>query len=318
MNILLTGGAGFIGSNLAEKLLLEGNQVTVIDNFDSFYSKEIKLSNIKSALENANYTFVEGDITNSGDFSRVKPQKIDAIVHLAAKAGVRPSIQNPNAYMHTNIVGTQNLLEFAKDHHIKQFVFASSSSVYGMNKNIPWHESDLSIEPISPYAVTKITGELMGKVYSSLYGIRFIALRLFAVYGPRQRPDLAIHKFVRMIHRGEPIPFFGDGSTMRDYTYIDDIVAGIIGAIRYEKTNYEIVNLGNNAPISLSGLLEIIENVVGKEAKLNKLSEQPGDVPITFADIEKATELFGYRPSTALDEGVTKFYQWMLEHIEKQ
>jgi UDP-glucuronate 4-epimerase len=235
----------------------------------------------------------------------------DAIIHLAAKAGVRPSIQDPVAYQQTNVEGTQHLLEFARARGIKQFVFASSSSVYGVNPRVPWREDDAVLQPISPYASTKVSGELLGHVYAHLFGIRFLALRFFTVYGPRQRPDLAIHKFAKLLLAGQPLPFYGDGSTRRDYTYIDDIVAGIIGALHYTATPYEVINLGNNQTVSLAELVAALETAFGKKAVLDRQPDQPGDVPQTWADIGKAGRLLGYRPTTTLADGLTKFAAWL-------
>lgn len=234
----------------------------------------------------------------------------DAIIHLAAKAGVRPSIEDPVGYQRANVIATQNLLEFAKEQGIKQFVFASSSSVYGVNPNVPWSEAHNVSGPISPYASTKVSCELLGHVYSHLYGIRFLGLRFFTVYGPRQRPDLAINKFVRLIEAGEPIPVFGDGSTRRDYTFVADTVTGILGALHYDKTNYEVVNLGNDQTVTLSEMISTIEEVVGKKAIINRLPQQPGDVPQTWADVSKAGRLFDYKPTTSFKRGVEKFVQW--------
>ncbi|PXA03690.1 epimerase [Coraliomargarita sinensis] len=237
-------------------------------------------------------------------------ETFDAIIHLAAKAGVRPSIQDPAGYQRANVIATQNLLEFAKEEGIKQFVFASSSSVYGVNPNVPWREDDYVLQPISPYASTKVSCELLGHVYNHLYGIRFLGLRFFTVFGPRQRPDLAINKFIRLIDAGEPIPVFGDGSTRRDYTFVADAVDGILGALHYDKTGYEIVNLGNDRTVTLSQLIETIEDVVGKKAVIDRRPEQPGDVPQTWADVTKARQLFDYAPSTRFRDGVSEFYDW--------
>lgn len=245
----------------------------------------------------------------------VGKEPVDAIIHLAAKAGVRPSIEDPVGYQRANVIATQNLLEFAKDEGIKQFVFASSSSVYGVNPNVPWSEKHDVSGPISPYASTKVSCELLGHVYSHLYGIRFLGLRFFTVYGPRQRPDLAINKFVRLIEAGEPIPVFGDGSTRRDYTYIEDIVEGIIGSLYYDKTPYEVINLGNDQTVTLSEMIETIEEVVGKSAIIDRQSEQPGDVPQTWADVSKAKKMFGYEPSTTFKQGVEKFVHWRSEQL---
>ena len=309
--ILVTGGAGFIGSTLIESLLKEGHQIIAVDNFDGFYARDTKNKNIKSFIDNPAVTFIEADIREDALYDKLDLVDIDVIVHLAAKAGVRPSIADPLIYQDVNVRGTQNLLEYARRKKITQFVFASSSSVYGVNRNIPWSENDFVLKPISPYASTKVSGELLGHAYSHLFGIRFIALRFFTVYGPKQRPDLAIHKFAKAILNEEPITVFGDGSTKRDYTYIDDIVNGIKGAIHYNKTMYEVVNLGNNNMISLSEMIEILEDVFEKKAIIHRMPEQPGDVPVTFATLEKAKELFGYEAGIAFREGIIKFKNWI-------
>ncbi len=310
-HIIVTGGAGFIGSHVVEYLLKNDYLVTVVDNYDSFYPKETKQKNLSAVVSHPNLIFHELDIADANAIDLHLTESYQAIIHLAAKAGVRPSIENPIAYQRTNVTGTQNLLEFARKKSIQQFVFASSSSVYGINKNIPWVESDGLLNPISPYASTKISGELLGHVYSHLYGIRFIGLRFFTVFGPRQRPDLAIHAFCKKILNNETIPFFGDGNTQRDYTYVDDIVTGIIGALNYDKTNYEIINLGNSHAVSLAELVNTLEVVLDKKAIINKLPEQPGDVPITFSNIGKAKELINYSPTTSLKDGVIKFKEWL-------
>ncbi len=310
-HIIVTGGAGFIGSHVVEYLLKNDYRVTVVDNYDSFYPKETKQKNLSAVINHPNLIFHELDIVDANAIDLHLTETYQAIIHLAAKAGVRPSIENPIAYQQTNVAGTQNLLEFARKKSIQQFVFASSSSVYGINKNIPWRESDGLLNPISPYASTKISGELLGHVYSHLYGIRFIGLRFFTVFGPRQRPDLAIHAFSKKILNDETIPFFGDGNTQRDYTFIDDIVQGIIGALNYEKTNYEIINLGNSQAVSLAELVSTLETVFEKKAIINKLPEQPGDVPITFSDISKAKNLINYLPTTSLKDGVIRFKEWL-------
>ena len=312
--ILVTGGAGFIGSTLVESLLKEKCKVTVVDNFDSFYSKKIKEKNIAKFIQHPDINFIEADIQSHGLYENLLSEiDVDVIVHLAAKAGVRPSIADPLSYQNVNVRGTQNLLEFARKRKIGQFVFASSSSVYGINDNTPWSEDDYVLKPISPYASTKVSGELLGHVYSHLFGIRFLALRFFTVYGPRQRPDLAIHKFASAILAGEPITMFGDGSTKRDYTYIDDIVNGINGAINYKETMYEVVNLGNSQMVSLSEMINVLEQVFGKSAIINNAEEQAGDVPITFADTAKAKRLFNYEAKTDFPDGILKFKNWILE-----
>ncbi len=309
MNILLTGCAGFIGSHLLERLLSDGHTVVGVDNFDPFYSRAIKNQNLEH-IDSEHFELIEADLADLPTYAKIEflfeGQSIDAIIHLAAKAGVRPSIEDPVGYQRANVIATQYLLEFAKKHAIKQFVFASSSSVYGVNPNVPWREDDFVLEPISPYASTKVSGELMGHVYSKLFGIRFLALRFFTVYGPRQRPDLAINKFVRLISEGKPIPVFGDGSTRRDYTYIDDIVEGIIGALHYEKSDYEIFNLGNDQTITLAEMIKVIEEVLGKTAIIDRQPEQPGDVPQTWADISKSKEELNFNPKIQLKTGIRR------------
>ena len=311
MHALITGGAGFIGSHLVDSLLRDGHRVTVVDNFDPFYPRQIKERNISEHRRNGAWRLIEADLRDSA-IAKQLVGDYDVIVHLAAKAGVRPSIENPMAYQEVNVAGTQNLLEFARSAGIKRFVFASSSSVYGVNPRVPWSEDDHVLEPISPYASTKVSGELLGHVYSHLYGISFIALRFFTVYGPRQRPDLAIHKFAKMIRAGEPIPVFGDGSTRRDYTFIDDIVGGIRAAMAW-RGSYEIVNLGNNRTLSLSEMIAGLEVAIGREAIIRRLPEQPGDVPQTWANVSKAQRVLGYVPGTAYADGVQKFCQWLIE-----
>ena len=260
---IVTGGAGFIGSHLVDRLVAEGWEVSVIDNFDSFYDESIKRLNISGFIKNPKVRLLEIDIRDYDALEKAFPDQYDVIVHLAAKAGVRPSIKDPVLYQSVNVLGTQNLLELSKKRSIKQFVFASSSSVYGVNPEVPWSEDDYVLQPISPYASSKISGELLGHVYTKLYDMRFLALRFFTVCGPRQRPDLAIHKFARKIMQGEPIPVFGDGSTRRDYTYVKDTVSGILGAIHYKGSDYEIINLGNNRTITLSEMIETIETSFG-------------------------------------------------------
>jgi UDP-glucuronate 4-epimerase len=319
MHILVTGGAGFIGSNLIRTLFQTnpGIKITCIDNFDPFYDADLKQFNIKDFKGNPDFHFLYNDIalTSPEELCELIPEQVDAIVHIAAKAGVRPSIQNPLAYQQTNIIGLQYLLDFANQKNIKQFVFASSSSVYGVNDHYPWKEDD-QLMPISPYAMTKLSGEMLGHVYSKLYNIRFIALRFFTVYGPSQRPDLAIHKFTKAILASEPITMYGDGSTSRDYTYVDDTVQGIIAAIYYDKSGFEIINLGNNYSISLKELIVAIEEVTGKKTVIEQYPEQQGDVPKTFADINKAKELLGYNPQTSLKDGLKKFYDWFKQNEE--
>lgn len=310
-SVLITGGAGFIGSHLSESLLTDGYRVSVIDNFDPYYDRQHKERNLSILKAFPDFRFVEADIRNAEALEvlfAADPPEI--IVHLAAKAGVRPSVKKPLVFQEVNVTGTQNLLETARKFGVKQFVFASSSSVYGVNPNVPWRESDYVLQPISPYASTKVSGELMGHVYSKLYGIRFLAVRLFTVYGPRQRPDLAIHKFIGRMLRGEKIPVFGDGSTRRDYTFVGDIVAGIRLAMQYDQSPYEIFNLGNNHTVSLAEMIETLEKTLGIKAGIDRQPMQPGDVPQTYADLEKSRRLLGYAPKTSFPEGVAAFAEW--------
>jgi UDP-glucuronate 4-epimerase len=310
MHLLLTGGAGFIGSHLLDRLVDAGNEVTVVDNFDPFYAETMKRANIARHIDQSRFHLIEADIRDPAALASLSA-RFDVIVHLAAKAGVRPSIADPIGYQATNVQGTLNLLELAREREIRQFVFASSSSVYGVNPRVPWREDDPVLLPISPYASTKVSAELMGHVYSKLYGIRFIALRFFTVYGPRQRPDLAIHKFARLIREGRPIPFFGDGETRRDYTYVDDIVSGVTAAIGYDASDYEVINLGNNRTVSLGEMVATLQEVLGAEAVLERLPMQPGDVPQTWADLSRAERLLGYEPATGFREGVERFADWL-------
>lgn len=313
MHVLLTGGAGFIGSHLAEKLLENGHQVSCVDNFDDFYPRSIKEQNIAGALKHPAYTLHEVDIRDFEALKAVWLKKVDVIVHLAAKAGVRPSIQDPVSYQEVNVTGTQHLLELAREYGIQQFIFASSSSVYGKNPHVPWKEADAVLQPISPYASTKVSGELLGHVYSHLYDIRFLAMRFFTVYGPRQRPDLAIHKFLKRMYEGKAIQQYGDGSTRRDYTYIEDIVSGLMAAIHYEDSMYEIFNLGNNQTVTLKELIEAIEVASGIKAKIEYAPEQPGDVRQTWADVEKSHQLLGYQAKIHLSAGLQEFSNWFFK-----
>lgn len=310
--ILVTGGAGFIGSHLVDFLLAEGVwQVVVVDNFNEFYTPEIKRANIAAHLENPNFTVHATDICSSTNLEEIFAENsFDVIVHLAALAGVRPSLADPKSYTETNVNGTLNLLELAKTYNVKQFVFGSSSSVYGINANIPFSEEDKISQPISPYAATKAAGELLCHTFSHLYDIRTICLRFFTVYGARQRPDLAIHKFAKLISEDKPIQMFGDGKSRRDYTYVDDIVQGIRAAIDYDRSQYEIFNLGESQTIELSELIELLEKSLGKKAIIEQHEMQPGDVPITFADISKARQLLNYNPTTKIEDGIPKFIEW--------
>jgi UDP-glucuronate 4-epimerase len=311
MRILITGVAGFIGSSLAEYLLKENHTIIGIDNFDNFYSKKIKLQNLETCLSNKNFTFIEDDVCNKNLYSNKALNQIEVIVHLAAKAGVRPSIDSPEAYFQSNAIGTVELLEFARKSNIKKFILASSSSVYGKNTNSPWNEN-AELMPISPYAASKVAAENICKVYSHLYNLPIVTLRFFTVYGPKQRPDLAIHKFIRKIYNGEEIELFGNGNTYRDYTFIEDIIQGISSSIFSEqiKNNYSTFNLGNSEQVSLSELIQEIEKVTGKQAKINYLPEQAGDVKSTFADISYSMQVLTYSPKTKIKDGLAKFNEW--------
>lgn len=311
---LITGAAGFIGSHLADKLLNEGNKVIVVDNFCDFYNPEIKENNVKHNLSNPNYKLYRADIRDRNELAKVfNENKIDVVIHLAAMAGVRPSIDNPIYYQEVNCVGTQNILEEMKLHNIKKLVMASSSSVYGNCKEVPFKENMIVDFAISPYAATKKANEVMTHVYHKLFDFNVIMLRFFTVFGPRQRPDLAINKFTRLMLNNEPIPMFGDGTTSRDYTYIDDIVDGIIKSCNYVENNkdvYEILNLGNSSPVSLKEMINTIADVLGKTPNIQELPMQPGDVERTFADISKAKKLIGYNPKTSFKEGIESFIDW--------
>ncbi len=311
-NILVTGGAGFIGSHLIESLLGEGGCVTVVDDFNDFYAPELKRANVSAHLANPNFRLYEIDICDAENLAKVfAANQFDAIVHLAARAGVRPSLSHPKLYAETNINGTLNLLELARQFKVKQFVFGSSSSVYGNNRKIPFSEDDKIFQPISPYAATKAAGELLCHTYSHLYDIRCVCLRFFTVYGARQRPDLAIRKFSQSILEGKPIQLFGDGTTRRDYTYVDDIIQGVRAAINYTGNDFEIFNLGESQTVELKRLIELLEENLGKRAIIERKPMQAGDVAQTFADISKARKLLGYNPQTKIEEGIKRFSDWI-------
>ncbi len=313
MKFLVTGGAGFIGSHLVERLLAGGHRVICLDNFDEFYDPALKRRNLRRALQDPKFRLLEGDLREERILKRIfEEEEIDIVAHLAARAGVRPSIQSPLLYAEVNIHGTLNLLEACRQHHVGRLVFASSSSVYGNNPKIPFSERDPVDNPISPYAATKKAGELICHTYHHLYGIHIACLRYFTVYGPRQRPEMAIHQFTRRIHEGKKITLFGDGSSRRDYTYIDDAVAGTLGALM-EAQGYELYNIGEAQTISLLELIQTIEERVGKKAHIEYLPPQPGDVERTYADIRKASERLGYRPQTKIREGIDRFVHWYLE-----
>ena len=309
MRILVTGGAGFIGSHLVEKLLAAGHDVAILDDFNDFYDPQIKRENVSAVSKDVAIHHV--DLRDSAAVRNVfHREKFEAIAHLAARAGIRPSIQYPQLYYDTNVTGTLHLLDAARVTGVQRFIFASSSSVYGISKTIPFSEDQHLTQTLSPYAATKIAGEFLCSTYSYLYQMRVVALRYFTVYGPRQRPDLAIHQFTRKILANEPIDQFGDGTTRRDYTYIDDIIQGVVAALKYDGAMWDIFNLGENETVQLKDLIEAIEAAVGRKAKINQLPEQPGDVPLTCADISKARRLLGYNPTTNLRNGLPKFVEW--------
>lgn len=310
----ITGGAGFIGSSLSEELIKQGNKVIAIDNFCDFYNPKIKEYNIKKLLENKNFKLYRKDIRDRQALKEIFDENnIDIVMHLAAMAGVRPSIENPILYQEVNCMGTQNILETMKEHNVKNLVMASSSSVYGNCKEVPFREDMVVDFAISPYAATKKANEVMTHVYHKLFNMNVIMLRFFTVYGPKQRPDLAINKFTRLMLNNEEIPMFGDGTTSRDYTYIDDIVDGIIKSCNYvleNKNVYEILNIGNSSPTSLKEMINTIAKVLEVEPKIKQLPMQPGDVDRTYADVSKARNLIGYEPKTSFEEGIRKFINW--------
>jgi UDP-glucuronate 4-epimerase len=318
-NILVTGGAGFIGSHLVDRLLAEGEwRVCVVDDFNDFYAPSVKRENVREHMKSASYRLYEADIRERLRLEDIfREERFDCIVHLAARAGVRPSLSEPMLYMETNINGTLNLLELAREHGVKQFVFGSSSSVYGINAKVPFSEEDPIRQPISPYAATKAAGELVCHTYSHLYGIRCVCLRFFTVYGARQRPDLAIHKFAKLITEGRAIPVFGDGTTRRDYTYIDDIIAGVRAAIDFDASDYEVFNLGESQTVELNKLIALLEKELDRHALVDRQPMQPGDVPQTFADVTKARRLLGYNPQTKIEDGIKRFVEWFHHQREK-
>jgi len=311
MRFLITGGAGFIGSHIVDKLLSSGENVVVIDNFNPYYDPEIKWKNISNAQENPNFKLLEGDILDKDLLNDIFSSfDIDILVHMAAQAGVRGSIKNPELYTKVNVLGTLNLLEMCKKYKIKKMVFGSSSSIYG-NSEVPFSENNKVDEPISPYAATKKGAELLCYNYYHLYKIPITCLRFFTVYGPRQRPEMAIHKFTRLMNNNELIPIYGDGSSSRDYTYITDILDGIKSAIKKD-LGFEIINLGSSDPIKLLDLVNLIQEKMGKKAKLSFLPPQSGDVERTYADVSKAEKLLGYSSKVSIEEGIEKFVKWYL------
>ena len=318
LRILLTGGAGFIGSHLAETLLQRGHQLSIVDNLDDFYSLDRKRANLDEIRRKGDFEFAEVDICHFQALREtMRRSRPDVIIHLAARAGVRPSIEQPLLYERVNVAGTANLLEAAREFGVRRFIFGSSSSVYGATAKVPFREDDTGLHPISPYAATKLAGELFCYTYAHLYSMTAICLRFFTVYGPRQRPDLAIHKFTALIEAGKPIPVFGDGSMGRDYTYVDDTVAGILASLEYEPPSgaapFDIFNIGNSHPVKLGELIECLESSTGRQAIREQKPLQPGDVPLTWANLDKSCRLLGYRPQIPLREGLKRFVAWYRE-----
>ncbi len=317
MQVLVTGGAGFIGSHICERLLSRGDQVIIVDELNDFYSPSIKKENLADIKKHGNYQFYQVDICNKEQMKEIFiKEKPDSIIHLAARAGVRPSLSQPILYEQVNVIGTIHLLELCREMSVKNFVFASSSSVYGINSKLPFSETDPINQPISPYATTKRSGELLAFNYSHLYNLPITCLRFFTVYGPRQRPEMGIHKFTRKIFNGEPIEIYGSGESRRDYTYIDDIVTGVINALDRVK-QFAIYNLGESSPINLSDLVLTIEQAIGKKAIIKHLPEQPGDVPVTFADISLAKTELDFNPKTDIKTGISYFVDWYKEKFIK-
>ncbi|MBW8864486.1 MAG: SDR family NAD(P)-dependent oxidoreductase [Verrucomicrobia bacterium] len=311
MNFLVTGGAGFIGSHVCERLLLDGHSVWAFDELNDFYDPQLKRANIRSIQTLAKpFEFIQGDICAARALGELFAAiKFDQVIHLAARAGVRPSLDHPALYQRVNVEGTVNLLEAARQHGVKKVTLASSSSVYGVNAKVPFSESDPIFSAISPYAASKLACEALGHTYHHVYKMDVAMVRFFTVYGPRQRPDLAIHKFTSLIDAGKPIPVFGDGSTARDHTYISDIVDGVIACTKMH-IGYEIFNLGESQIIKLSELIALIEKALGKNAVIDRQPLQPGDVPITYADISKARERLGYQPQVKVEKGIPLFVDW--------
>jgi UDP-glucuronate 4-epimerase len=314
--ILVTGGAGFIGSHLCERLVSDGVKVICLDNFDTFYDPSIKIKNTEAIRKKFPDLFelVTGDIRDREQLDKMfQKNRFDFVVHLAARAGVRPSLAEPLLYQDVNIRGTIALLEACKEHGMQHFIFASSSSVYGENQRVPFSEKDLDIQPISPYGATKRAGEILCYSYHHLYGINIACIRIFTAYGPRQRPEMAIHKFTRLIDQGENIPIYGDGSSRRDYTYIDDLIDGILTVIQYHK-GFEIYNLGESQTTSLKELIQLIEEAFGKKANIQMQEFQPGDVSVTYANITKAKRMLKYHPKVKMKEGIRRFVEWYKEN----
>lgn len=312
-SILVTGSAGFIGSHLTDRLLAQGCRVVAVDNFNDFYDPALKRRNLQAALAHPDFTLIEADIRDrEAVFAAFAQHRPRAVVHLAAMAGVRPSIENPALYTSVNLDGTVHLLDAAVAHQTQRFILASSSSVYGNNEKVPFAEDDPVDHPISPYAATKKATELLAHTYWHLHRLPVFCLRFFTVFGPRQRPDLAIAKFLRLVSEGKPIPMFGDGSTSRDYTYVDDIVSGVLAAIE-RCDRYRIYNLGGSEPITLRDMISVVEKVVGKAAKIERLPMQSGDVTRTWADLARSRAELGYQPQTSIEAGIARQWKWMRE-----
>jgi UDP-glucuronate 4-epimerase len=313
MNVLVTGGAGFIGSHVVEALLDRGERVSVIDDFNDFYDPQVKRRNAAPFVRRVR--MVEADICDAAPLRDLfQQERFDTIVHLAARAGVRPSLAQPRLYTQVNVLGTQNLLELAREFGARKFIFGSSSSVYGVNESVPFREDAAVLKPISPYAATKLAAEALCHVYHHLYGLEMVCLRFFTVYGPRQRPYLAIHKFTSAIWRGQPVDVYGDGRTRRDYTHIEDIVQGVLAGLD-RQLRFEVVNLGESRTVELRELVQLIEKAVGKKAQIRQLPVQPGDVPITYADISKARRLLGYNPRVSIEDGIPRFVDWFRKQV---
>jgi UDP-glucuronate 4-epimerase len=311
MNFLVTGGAGFIGSHVCERLLRAGHHVSILDDLNSFYSPAIKRRNLEEiTASGGSIQFIEGDLADRAKVDAVfAGTRFDQVIHLAARAGVRPSLQEPALYQRVNVEGTVNILEAARLSQVPKVTIASSSSVYGINSQVPFSEADPITTPISPYAASKLACEALGHVYHHVYGLDIIMLRFFTVYGPRQRPDLAIHKFAQLISQGKPIPVFGDGSSARDYTYVDDTVDGIMAATQH-RFGYAVFNLGESQTVTLSRLIELLEQALGRKAIIDRHGAQPGDVPITYANIDKARSQLGYNPQVKIEAGISRFVEW--------
>ncbi|MCX6884196.1 MAG: SDR family NAD(P)-dependent oxidoreductase [Verrucomicrobia bacterium] len=311
MNILVTGGAGFIGSHVCERLLHCGHEVWAFDDLNPFYDPQLKRQNLEEIRSLGRpFEFVHGDLCDAAGLDRLfAGTRFDQVIHLAARAGVRPSLEQPALYQRVNVEGTVNLLESARKNGVGKVTIASSSSVYGVNSKVPFEEKDPIFQAISPYAASKLACEALGHVYHHLYGMDVAMLRFFTVYGPRQRPDLAIHKFARLIRAGKPIPVFGDGSTARDYTYVEDTLSGILACTEHQ-FGFEIFNLGESQTVTLSRLISLLEEALGKKAVIDRQSPQPGDVPVTFADVSKAQAMLGYQPRVGIEEGIGRFVEW--------